>query len=185
MPVKSRRLGAPAVPPAPSTQEAGPDRVTDLDVAPDVAPDLEALMERKYELDAADSALSQLVAVLEQALGKLRLGVPISVTIHEGQTGDVEYLGYEKVNTKWRLVIGHGDPIDDEWTITPLSDVSRERRALILDEDVPRLVKEAAAQLARKTEQRKRISVQTAALANEINKWSDAYLAVNKDGGAK
>ena len=141
--------------------------------APDVYEQLAELGRLKTQLDKADAVISDVIPAAESALDSLQLGVPISMKIADGEGWD-EYLAFSKIGKKWRLCIERG-PDDggepDDWTVTPLSDVARDRRADVLEYHLPKILEAAVREVKTKFDQRTRAIASTIKLVRQVKTY--------------
>src|ERR1043165_9202482 len=92
----------------------------------------------KERLDAFDAEIGKLVPRAEAMLDSLRLGVPIALKMEESEEGWVSYLEFTKIGKNWRLALVEGvQDGNNEWDVTPLSDVARDRRAEVFEQFLP------------------------------------------------
>jgi hypothetical protein len=103
-------------------------------------------------LGESTDMLNESLVAAEKGIASLNLGVTASVTFDDCDENWSEVLTFGKLNSEWHLFFQSG-PVDDEdcWTITPLTNASRERRlkaADLLPDLIQKLVETAEGQLA-------------------------------------
>lgn len=116
------------------------------------------------ELSRLDDQLSALIPVVEEALRKMRIGVPLRLDFQESDAGADLSLRFHKAGGIWRLHIYECDS-GQCWL---LPNAPRDRRMLALAM-LPKLIEGAATQLGGMVEERKRVIADTEALLETIN----------------
>ncbi len=116
--------------------------------------DFQALSQIAFELNAASDQLTRTVAILDEALKKLNVGLTVWVTFRrrgpdeEPHLYDVDQIGYCKVNGTWGLALQHiwGDEAAD-WENSDgpwlFNDASRELRLQSVN-SIPKVIAELA-----------------------------------------
>ncbi len=107
-------------------------------------------------LGSATDQLTETIAKIERALEDLHFGVNASIELAEGRYEEDEddpifeptlRLSFRKTAKRWTLMVATAtDPSDDEWTVSPLVNASREVRLLAVEklpELIDAMVKEA------------------------------------------
>ena len=127
----------------------------------------------KTELDTFDTQLGKLVPKVEETLGSLRLGIPISLEIGIEEDDARQYLSFTKVGKQWRLCVEWiGGPAEDH-TTTPLSDVSRTERANILQWHLPNMLEGAVDEMEKSIKQRQKAIDSTKHFIDTVSKIRD------------
>lgn len=128
------------------------------------------LSELKGELDGCDAELGEMVEPVEAAFEALHLGVPITLTIEDGIDWTT-YLTFTKVGKRWRLCVetGPNDGDADDWTLIPLSDAPRDRRAEVFEKFLPRFLDAAIDQVKFRIGERRRIIASSKTLVQELS----------------
>lgn len=153
--------------------------------------DFQALSKIASELNTASDGLTRTVAILDEALKKLNVGLTVWVTFRsrfesddEPLRYDLDKIGYCKVNGTWGLAIQHiwGDEgMPDPWEGSEgpwlFNDASRELRLHSVDK-IPAVIAELAKEASDTT---KRIQEKT----KEVLQLAEAITQVATDGKGK
>ncbi len=136
---------------------------------------LEALA---LELEGADAALSSALRTAEEELARLRIGVPVYLTLADGQV-----LRYGKHRGRWGLGVLEPErpgprefPAREGEQVRPLSALPRDDRSLVAAA-LPRLLEAAIVQLQERVEQRRRALATADAVVEGIRRWQAARAA--------
>jgi hypothetical protein len=135
----------------------------------DVREQLTVLGALKAQLDDCDAQLTGLVPTVEAMLDSLHIGVPVSLQIGAGEDWTT-YLSFTKVGKRWRFCVETGPDNGDagDWTVTPLSDVARDKRAEIFQNFIPGILDAAAKEVKKRIEQRRLAIKSTQSLVQKV-----------------
>jgi hypothetical protein len=155
-----------------------------------VQTDFQALSVVASSLNSASDELSRVIAVLDEALKKLNLGLTVwlvfeSHSIEPWQLDD-EQIGYSKVNGKWGIALRRvwGDPRENDLDLEGpwlFNEAPREMRLKSVDA-IPKLIEalsEAAAEMTKKVQEKTRGVRELSSVIEEVasanKKRSDAF----------
>lgn len=145
----------------------------------------QALSSLAPELNAASDDLTQAVALLDEALKKLNIGLPVWVAFRFGAEPPLyhtEQIGYDKVGSKWGIALrclwGNED-IDDHNEDGPwlFNEAPRDMRLYAVDKipEVIELLGKAAFDTTKKIQEK----------AQEVRQFADAIENITKQAKAK
>lgn len=150
-----------------------------------VQTDFQALSEIASELNVASDQLTRTVAILDEALKKLNVGLTVWVNFSsrgddEPQLYDLDQIGYCKVNGTWGLALRRvwGDEsMPHPWESSEgpwlFNDASRELRLRSVDK-IPEVIAELTREAFNTTKRMQEKTKQVLELADAINSLKDA-----------
>jgi hypothetical protein len=151
--------------------------------------DFQALSEIASQLNVASDGLTKTVAILDEALKKLNVGLTVWVTFRRRANDeqpllyDLDQIGYTKVNGTWGLAVQHiwgdegaPDPWEDSDGPLLFNDAPREMRLQSVDK-IPEVIAELAKEASDTTKRMQEKTKQVLELAEAINSLKDAAKA--------